>query len=156
VTWRTDYWDDPAAPVPRRIVPGASVLVIDGEGRVLLHRRRDSGDWSLPGGIMELGETLSATAVREAREEAGVEIELTGIVGIFTDPRHVTAYDDGEVRQEFTVVFSARLIGGQLAVSAESTDLGWFDLGDLPLLPMHHSTRRRIAVFADDAMPHFD
>ncbi len=115
VTVRVDHWDDPAAPIPTRIVPGGSALVLDDEGRVLLQRRTDSGNWAMPGGVMEIGETLPDAVVRETREETGLEVALTGIVGTFTDPRHVIAYADGEVRQEFTIVFRARPVGGSLA-----------------------------------------
>jgi ADP-ribose pyrophosphatase YjhB (NUDIX family) len=145
VTVRVDHWDDPAAPIPTRIVPGGSALVLDDEGRVLLQRRTDSGNWAMPGGVMEIGETLPDAVVRETREETGLEVALTGIVGTFTDPRHVIAYADGEVRQEFTIVFRARPIGGRLALSTESTEIGWFALDELADLPMHESTRRRFA-----------
>jgi 8-oxo-dGTP pyrophosphatase MutT (NUDIX family) len=151
---RVDHWDDPAAPAPTRIVPGGSALVLDDEGRVLLQRRADSGNWAMPGGVMEIGETLPAAVVRETREETGLEITLTGIVGTFTDPRHVIAYADGEVRQEFTIVFRARPVGGSLALSPESTEIGWFGLDELVGLPMHESTRRRFDfVHAGDG-PH--
>ena len=55
---RVDYYDDPAAPPPNSLVPGGSALVADDQGRILLQRRADSGNWSLPGGTMDLGETL--------------------------------------------------------------------------------------------------
>jgi ADP-ribose pyrophosphatase YjhB (NUDIX family) len=154
VSRRTDYWDHPAAPVATRIVPGGSALVIDADGRILLQRRADSGDWSLPGGIMEIGETLPQAVVRETREETGLDVEITGLVGLFTDPRHVIAYDDGDVRQEFTVVLSARPTGGRLTVSPESTDVGWFTTDDLAALPMAASTRRRIAVHQAGDLPY--
>ncbi|WP_369795974.1 NUDIX domain-containing protein [Actinoplanes sp. N902-109] len=74
---------------------------------MLLVRRSDNGNWALPGGAMDIGETLSETAVRETAEETGIEVVVTGLVGIFTDPRHVILYtSNGEVRQEFSVVYS--------------------------------------------------
>ena len=57
---------------------------------------------------MDLGESVADAAVREVEEETGVRVEVTGLVGIYTDPGHVMAYDDGEVRQEFSVCFHAR------------------------------------------------
>jgi ADP-ribose pyrophosphatase YjhB (NUDIX family) len=141
---RIDYYHDPTAPAPNALVPGGSALVVDEAGRILLQRRADSGNWSLPGGTMELGETLGAAVVRETREETGLEVELTGILGVYTDPGHLIAYEDGEVRQEFVVVFTARAVGGAVAVSAESTDVGYIEPADLDGLPMHESVRLRI------------
>jgi ADP-ribose pyrophosphatase YjhB (NUDIX family) len=141
---RVDYYHDPEAPAPNSLVPGGSALVVDEAGRILLQRRADSGNWSLPGGTMNLGETLGAAVVRETREETGLEVELTGILGIYTDPGHVIAYRDGEVRQEFVVVFTARVIGGELAVSDESTDVRFVDPAELDALPIHESVRLRL------------
>ncbi|WP_431035822.1 NUDIX domain-containing protein [Streptomyces sp. P6-2-1] len=141
---RTEYYDDPAAPRPNSLVVAASAFVSDGEGRVLLQRRADSGLWALPGGGMEAGESLPEAAVREVREETGLVVEVTGIVGTYSDPRHVIAYDDGEVRRQFNVCFRARLVGGKLAVSAESTDVRFVAPGEIGTLDMHHTQRLRI------------
>jgi 8-oxo-dGTP pyrophosphatase MutT (NUDIX family) len=151
---RVDYYDDPAAPPPNSLVPGGSALVFNDEGHVLLQRRIDSGNWAMPGGTMELGETLGDAVVRETREETGLDVKLTGIVGIYTDPRHVIAYADGEVRQEFVVVFSARVVGGQLAVSDESTEVAWVDLADVPDLQMDDSVRLRLQHAVSDRGPY--
>jgi ADP-ribose pyrophosphatase YjhB (NUDIX family) len=151
---RIDYWDDPDAPAPNSLVPGGSAVVMDDRGHVLLHRRADSGNWSLPGGMMELGETLGGAAVRETREETGLDVELTGVLGIYTDPRHIIAYANGEVRQEFTVVFSARILGGELAISDESTELAFIDPADIPGLPMHESIRLRIGHWLEGRAPY--
>ena len=61
---RRDYEDDPNAPKPNSLVPAASVVVVDDVGRVLLHRRTDNGLWALPGGKMELGESLAGCGIR--------------------------------------------------------------------------------------------
>jgi len=154
VSRRVDYFDDPVAPAANSLVPGGSALVSDDQGRILLQRRADSGNWSLPGGTMHIGETLGGAVVRETREETGLDVELTGVVGIYTDPRHVIAYQDGEVRQEFVVVFSARPVGGELAVSPESTEVGWFDPGEVDGLQMHESVRLRIRHWLAGGAPH--
>jgi 8-oxo-dGTP pyrophosphatase MutT (NUDIX family) len=142
---RIDYYNDPAAPPATRIVPGAQVLVTDERGRVLLQRRADSGNWSAPGGVMDVGETLAQAAVREVKEETGLDIEITGLLGIYTDPRHVIEYtSNGEVRQEFVVAFTGRVTGGELEISDESTELRWVDLNDVDALPMHETARLRL------------
>src|ERR1044071_4277255 len=117
---RTDYYNDPDAPAANSLVPGAQAYIADEQGRVLMQRRADSGNWSLPGGVMEIGETIGQAVIREVREETGLDVELTGIFGIYTEPAHVIAYADGEVRQEFVVAFVARAVGGRLRRSDES------------------------------------
>ena len=98
---------------------------------------------------MDLGERIAQTVVREAREETGLDVEVTGIVGIYSDPGHIIAYSDGEVRQEFNVCFAARLVGGQLSVSAESTEVRWVPPRAIEDLPMHESIRLRIKHFLE-------
>ena len=123
---RTDYYDDPLAPAPNSLVVAVSAFVQDAVGRVLLIERTDNGLWSIPGGAQELGETPKAAVIREALEETGVFIEVIGLVGIYSDPRHVIAYDDGEVRQEFSICYRATMPVGlrQPAMSRESFS-GW-------------------------------
>lgn len=120
------------------------MFVRDGRGRVLLVRRADSGNWTLPGGMQDLGESITQTAVREVREETGLEVEITGLIGIYTDPGHVMAYDDGQVRQEFVVLFSGKVISGTEAISEESTGLLWAEPADLDGLQIHPSVRLRL------------
>ncbi|MEO3840191.1 NUDIX domain-containing protein [Streptomyces sp. CNZ287] len=146
---RTEYYDDPAAPEPNSLVAAASAVVTDDAGRILLQRRRDNGLWALPGGGMDLGDSLPGCAVREVKEETGLDVEVTGLVGTYTDPRHIVAYSDGEVRRQFNVCFTARVVGGTLAISEESTELRFVDPGELGALPMHHTQRLRLRHFLD-------
>ncbi|AXK89133.1 NUDIX domain-containing protein [Nocardia farcinica] len=141
---RRDYYRDPDAPAANSLVPGGSALVVDDRGAVLMQRRSDSGNWSLPGGVMEIGETLEQCVVRETKEETGLDIEITGILGIYTDPEHVIAYADGEVRQEFNITFYGKVVGGSLAVSSESTDVRFLHLEELSALPIHETVRLRL------------
>jgi 8-oxo-dGTP pyrophosphatase MutT (NUDIX family) len=150
---RRDYEDDPNAPAANSLVPAASVVVVDERGRILLQRRRDNNMWALPGGAMNFGESLPECAVRETREETGYDVELVGIVGTYTNPGHVFAYDDGEVRQEFSICFLARPVAGQLAVSEESTDVRWFESGEVDGLPMVPSIRKRVEDWQSGDMP---
>ena len=150
---RVDYYDDPAAPPANSLVPAASAIVTDSEGRILLHRRRDNEMWALPGGVMELGESLGACAVREVREETGLEVEPVGIVGIYSDPKHVFAYDDGEVRQEFSICFECRIVSGVVTASEESYEVEFFASGAVEQLPMVDSIRLRITDFLSGGTP---
>ncbi|MDQ1675988.1 MAG: hypothetical protein QOC93_1132 [Actinomycetota bacterium] len=141
---RTEYLNDPDAPKPNSIVVATTAFVQDDNGRVLLIRRSDSGKWALPGGGQEFGETVAESAVRETREEAGLDVEVTGLVGIYSNPGHVIAYSDGEVRQQFSICLRARPTGGELQPSSESTDVRWFARDQLDDLPIHPEMRLRI------------
>ena len=73
----------------------------------LMIRRSDNDNWAVPGGAIDLGESMVQAAVRETREETGIECEITGLVGIYTDPKHVILYtSNGEVRQEFSILLT--------------------------------------------------
>ncbi|MFJ4791320.1 NUDIX domain-containing protein [Kitasatospora purpeofusca] len=150
---RRDYENDPNAPEPNSLVPAASVVVVDDAGRVLLQRRTDNGMWALPGGAMEIGESIAGCGVRETREETGIDIEITGIVGTYTDPRHVFAYDDGEVRQEFSICLLGRPLGGELLVSDESHEVAWFSPAETDGLAMVSNIRRRLADWRSGKIP---
>jgi len=146
---RTEHYDDPNAPQPNSLVVAASAVVADERGRILLHRRTDNDLWALPGGGMEMDDSLPGTAVREVKEETGLDVEITGLVGTYTDPRHVITYSDGEVRRQFNVCFTARVVGGELAISNESKELRFVAPEDVDGLPMHHTQRLRLRHFLE-------
>ena len=99
-----DFYDDSSAPEANSLVPSVNVVVSNAAGEVLLIRRSDNDNWAVPGGAVDLGESLVQAAVRETREETGVECEVTGLVSVYSDPRHVILYaSNGEVRQEFSI-----------------------------------------------------
>jgi ADP-ribose pyrophosphatase YjhB (NUDIX family) len=79
-----------------------------------------------------------------AKEETGMDIEVTGIVGLYTNPRHVMAYDDGEVRQQCSVCFTTRLLGGDLNTSSETSGVRFMPIAQLDSLNIHPSMRLRI------------
>ncbi|MFC7278574.1 NUDIX hydrolase [Paractinoplanes rhizophilus] len=142
---RIDFYNDPAAPKANSVVPSANVVVVNDEGHILLIRRSDNDNWALPGGGMDLGESLPDTAVRETAEETGIDVEVTGLVGIYTDPRHVILYtSNNEARQEFSVVFTARPVGGTPQTSDESTEVRWVEPEQIEALPMDRSMRMRV------------
>jgi 8-oxo-dGTP pyrophosphatase MutT (NUDIX family) len=152
---RTEYYDDPDAPLPNSMVVAASAVVTDNQGRILLQRRRDNDLWALPGGGMDMTDSLPGAAVREVKEETGLDVEITGLVGTYTDPRHIIEYSDGEVRRQFNVCFRARITGGALSISDESTELRFVPPAELNALPMHHTQRLRLTHYLDDrAQPH--
>ncbi len=96
---------------------------------------------------MELGESIGECVVREVREETGLEVEPTSIVGIYSDPKHVFAYDDGEVRQEFSICFACRVLSGNLAASDESYEVEFAAPDRLEDLPMVDRIRLRVTDY---------
>jgi ADP-ribose pyrophosphatase YjhB (NUDIX family) len=147
---RRDLLDDPNAPKANSLVPAASAVVVDDEGRILLHRRTDNEYWSIPGGAMKPGESIAETAVREVEEETGVEAEVQSILGVYSNPRHVSVYDDGEVRQQFSVCFLCRAVGGELQTSKESSEVRFVDLAEIEALSIHPSIRLRIQHYVEN------
>jgi len=143
---RREYDHQPDAPAASCVAPCAFAAVRDITGRLLLVRRCDTGDWELPGGHVEPGESASDAAVRETAEESGVTVEITGLVGIYTDPGHVIADPRaGLVRQPFAVCFHARPRSGSPGGDqVETSDARWFALGDIPALPLRPAMRLRI------------
>ena len=121
-----------------------TAFVLDDAERVLLIRRSDNDLWALPGGAQEFGESIAETVVREAKEESGIAVEVTGLVGIYSNPNHVVEFSDGEVRQQFSICFRARPLGGSPIARDESTDVRWVARQDLDTFSIHPSMRLRI------------
>jgi len=150
VARRIDYLHDPAAPPANSIVPSVNVAVANDAGEVLLIRRRDNGNWALPGGAVDLGESLAQAAVRETREESGIECQITGLSGIYTDPGHVILYtSNGEVRQEFSIVLTARAAGGSPAPSDETSEVAWVSAAEAGRCQMDPSMRLRVRHYLE-------
>jgi len=113
---------------------GVGVVIRGPQEAVLLEKRRDCGWWGLPGGRVEAGESLVDAAVRETLEETGLTVEITHLVGVYSEPygRIVSYPDNGGVIQLIDVILGARIISGTLKCSPESEDLQYFSQEDLP------------------------
>jgi ADP-ribose pyrophosphatase YjhB (NUDIX family) len=146
---RTDYLNDPNAPAANNIVPAVSAIVTDARGAILLILRTDNNYWSIPGGGVKPGESVKQAAAREVKEETGIDCKVIGIVGIYSDPNHVAAYDDGEVRQEFSICFTTRMLGGSERTSDESAEVRFVSPQDLQRYEMHPSIRLRIQHYLE-------
>jgi ADP-ribose pyrophosphatase YjhB (NUDIX family) len=146
---RVDYLNDPEAPPANSVVPAVSAIVPDKDGRILLICRTDNNYWSIPGGGLEPGESVRQATVREVLEETGISCEVTGLVGIYSDPNHVAAYDDGEVRQEFSICFTTRMLGGTIATSRESSEVRFIAAEEISGYRMHPSIRLRVQHYLD-------
>ncbi|WP_033820911.1 NUDIX domain-containing protein [Kitasatospora sp. MBT63] len=153
---RIDYINDPSAPAANSVVPSVVAVVQDQAGRVLLIHKTDNGLWALPGGGHDIGEFIADTVIREVREETGIDVAVVTVTGLYTNPGHRMAYDDGEVRQQFSICFRARPVGGELRTSEESKEVRWIDPADLGDLDIHPSMRLRIqhALDPDRVQPY--
>jgi ADP-ribose pyrophosphatase YjhB (NUDIX family) len=148
VASRIDHLDNPDAPPANSLVPSVNVVVTDDSDKILLIRRTDNDNWALPGGAIDVGESITDAAVRETQEETGIRCQVTGLVGLYSNPRHVIEYSsDGEVRQEFSIVLIASAVGGSPTTSSESSEVAWTTRDEIERLPMHPSMRERISHY---------
>lgn len=115
------------------IMAGASVFVIDPDGRILMQRRKDNGCWGLPGGAMEMGESLEDTAQRELVEETGLQAHNLQLFNVFSGKALYYKYPHGDEVYNVVTNFICRDYSGELQAEAgEVTDLQFFSPFDLP------------------------
>lgn len=108
------------------VVPGVASAVLDADQRLLLMRHADSGRWVLPGGAVEPDEQPAAAAVRETREETGLEVRPVAVVAVQGGPEHHQRYPNGDEVSYVTTVFRCEQVGGALADdSRETLELRW-------------------------------
>ena len=151
---RIEHWHNADAPAANSLVPASNLLVVDDGGAILLQRRRDTGQWALPGGKQDLGETPSQCAVRECLEETGILAEITSLLGVYSDPAHLVEYtSDGEVRQEYEVTFLGRPVSGSPTVNDEASDVRWVAPDQLPEYNIHETMRRQIDDYLGNRYP---
>lgn len=110
---------------------GCSALIFDqSRERVFLTRRTDNGQWCLPGGALEPGESVSEACEREVLEETGLSVKVTRLIGVYSDPHIVVVYPDGNRAHIIALSFEAQILGGIPCLSNETTDFGFFTIGD--------------------------
>ncbi|MEM7111993.1 MAG: NUDIX domain-containing protein [Chloroflexota bacterium] len=119
----------------------ATVAIVEA-GKVLLAKREDFEVWCLPGGMVDLGESLAETAVREAREETGLIVNLTRLVGIYSE---IGSWNDVHL-----ALFAAKAVGGKLVPQQEEVlDLRYFAPNALPDYMFWWHRQQVADVFAD-------
>ncbi len=142
---RVDHYYNIEAPTPNSIKPAAAVAILNDYREILLIKRKDNGKWSMPGGTLDFGESLTECAVREVKEETNLSIEIKDIIGTYTNPNILVEYSDGEVRQEFTIVyFGVANNFNEVKIDSESTKYQWVNLEEVHNLNFADSQRRRI------------
>lgn len=123
-----------AADANTRVRVGVGVIVLDSRGWILLEKRSDCGMWGLPGGRIEPGESVTEAAVREVKEETGLNVEITRLLGVYSEPEShiVTFLDNGDVVHLVDILLEAKIISGELSISSESEALHFFNPTALP------------------------
>ncbi len=112
----------------------AGIIVFDELDRVLLQKRsKDRDQWGFPGGVMELGESAAEAAIREVREETGLDVRIDSLLGVYSKYFH--RYPNGDQAQPIAIAFTGSIIGGELFVDGKETfDLRFFELNEVPKL----------------------
>ena len=164
-----EYYQEENTPRAQDVLPAAVAAVRNGDGKLLLVRRIDDGNWELPGGRIEVGESAVDALAREVAEESGIILEVTGIAGVYSDPTHVLEDPGGITHQQLAICFHAapaRSVDGQQPRpdGIETDAAGWFDVGEITELKTHPAMRLRIdnalrepeRAFFEDASPASD
>ena len=123
---------------PESPIVGVGAVIVR-QNLVLLIRRGTApllGEWSLPGGVHECGETLREAVAREAREETGLVVETGEMLGVY---ERIIPGDGGRVRYHFVLIdFLCRAVGGELKAGSDAADVRWFSREELPALNLAH------------------
>ncbi len=127
---------------------GCTAIIFDENKRCLLTRRADNGQWCLPGGAMDSGESAAEACEREVKEETGLHVRVKRFIGVYSDPNQLIIYPDGNKVFVVALSFEAEIVGGKLGLSNETTDAGFFSVTEMETMPMLGNHRSRV----DDAL----
>lgn len=114
-----------------QIRAGCSAVIRDEQGRILLTKRSDNGRWCLPGGHIDPGESVAEATVREVLEETGLVIRLGRLIGVYSSPNYLVEYKDGNKAQFVSTCLAGEIIGGEMGLSNETLDVGFFEPSEL-------------------------
>ena len=133
-----------------KLQPSCGAIIFDpARQRLLLTRRSDNGQWCLPGGAMDPGESAAEACAREVLEETGLVVSIGRLIGVYTSPNWLMEYADGNRIQGVTLNFEAQVVGGVLDISAETTDVGYFSLAEMKTMDvMEDEHQRAIDAFS--------
>jgi ADP-ribose pyrophosphatase YjhB (NUDIX family) len=155
--WR-DWTGQPLVRAPDRLGISVSAAIFDETGRLLLMHRADNDHWTIPGGNVEIGESVTQALLREVREETGLDVSVGPLVGVYSDPAvyQIASYPNGALVHYVNLCFRCTPLSGALTGSDEGQELGYFALDQLPM-PLLLSNRARIqdalAQMADGRPP---
>ena len=124
---------------------GCSAVIFDEtRTKILLTRRTDNGFWCLPGGGIESGESAAEACEREVLEETGLGVRVKRLVGVYSDPNQLIIYPDGNKIHVVALSFEAEVIHGELGLSNETTEAGFFSLKEMETMPLLGNHKKRV------------
>ncbi len=136
---------------PRKIILNSAGTLVVRDGKILFQRRTDNGRWGLPGGLLEMNETYEQAAVRETREETGLEVKLDSFLGIFHNYNMV--WSNGDAAHVLTAMYTAGIVSGEPRVDEESYELRFFGKDEIPELFAEDHTAALEAYFSGVRLP---
>jgi ADP-ribose pyrophosphatase YjhB (NUDIX family) len=122
-----------------------NAMVFNEIGEVLLAKRTDNGLWCIPGGHVDLGETLIQACLRELNEETGLKGEVIRLVGVYSDPENSLHIAQGPEWHTIRVSLLCKIVGGKITSSDETSEIRYFNIHQLPQLITDHAQRVRDA-----------
>ena len=135
---------------------GCSAVIFDkNRDKILLTRREDNNQWCLPGGGMEPGESASEACIREVEEETGLQVEIKRLIGVYTTSHELIVYRDGNKIQLVALCFEAEIVGGELRLSCETTEYGYFSYQEIQELDLLLNHMQRIKDAYSEEMTTF-
>ncbi len=139
------------------LLPSTAVLPRDDDGRILLVRLIDTGNWATIGGAVEPDESPRDCAIREAEEESGVTVQLGKVLGVLGGPEYRVTYPNGDKTAYVVTAFDARVVGGTPRPDGDETsEVGWFKPQELPFSQMGGLAKalfRDLGLAAADGTP---
>jgi len=124
---------------------GCSAVIFDEtRTRALLTRRTDNGLWCIPGGAMEAGESATEACIREVWEETGLSVSVKRLIGVYSNPNQLIVYPDGNKAHIVVMSFEVEVIGGELGLSNETTEAGFFSVNEMETMPIHGKHKERV------------
>ena len=123
---------------------GCFAAIFDEHGRIFLTRRTDNGQWCLPGGGMEAGESVAEACEREVWEETGLRVHVKRLVGVYSHPDQLVVYPDGNKAHIVALHFEAEVVSGEAGLSNETTEFGYFSMDEIQGMEFLGRHRERI------------
>jgi ADP-ribose pyrophosphatase YjhB (NUDIX family) len=140
------FYKDSNSPVPKLpLTPGVCAVIQNDKYQILLHKRSDNDLWTLPGGKMKIGESISECCKREIKEELNLNIKIIRIIGLYTSPDFVFDFGNDQIFQPFVVAFLCKSKTKDFQINSESTNAKWFDLAQISKLDVFPYTEKIIS-----------